>query len=85
MADKAFDSRVLEVLKSQGRSVAWFARQLGISHSLVYRWADGSRTPTDTHRRRAAEVLGIPESLLFLAVELPAGNKQIPAAKEVAS
>lgn len=71
-------SRIMEILDYQGRSVTWFCERLGVDRSLLYRWNDGSRTPNDDHRRRAAEVLGVPEAYLFLPPELPEGSEILP-------
>lgn len=71
-------TRLIELLAYQGRSVTWFCERLGIDRSLLYRWNDGTRTPSETHRRQAAELLGVPEALIFLPSELLSGSELLP-------
>lgn len=77
-----YECRVTEVLSYQGRSVTWFCERLGIDRSLLYRWADGTRTPSDEHRRSAAELLGVPEHYIFLPCVLPDGSDTLPEGSE---
>lgn len=69
MTATAYRCTIPSVLAEQGRSVAWFCRRVGISRALFYRWQDGSRVPVARHRRRASEVLALPEAVLFVPSE----------------
>jgi transcriptional regulator with XRE-family HTH domain len=71
---RVFWANVFTVLKHQGRSVEYLATRLGVSHSLLYRWKDGSRTSSAAYRRHAADILGVPEALLFLPTVLPVSS-----------
>lgn len=57
------------VLESQERSGSWLARRCGKSPSYVSLVIDGKRRPSAEFKRRAAEALGVPESILFPASE----------------
>jgi transcriptional regulator with XRE-family HTH domain len=57
------------VLASQERSQSWLGRKCGKSTSYVSRVVNGTLRPTAEFRVRAAEALGIPETLLFPAPE----------------
>tara|TARA_R100000654_G_scaffold52593_1_gene78707 strand:+ start:164 stop:691 length:528 start_codon:yes stop_codon:yes gene_type:complete len=50
MANRTVQAR-LKDLKAQGLSYAKLARELGVSRSLVSRWASGERTPSKRARR----------------------------------
>ena len=52
-----------------GLTLTQFAELLGLSPSLVCRVELGREAPYPRFRRRAAEVLGIPESVLFRALD----------------
>lgn len=54
-----------EVLESQERTLAWLARKTGKSPSYVTRVLQGERNPSPDFKKRSAEALGVPESLLF--------------------
>lgn len=56
---------ILAVLESQERSISWLARKTGKSPSYVLRVTQGERRPSEDFRRRAAEVLTVPEHMLF--------------------
>ena len=53
------------VLESQERSGSWLARRCGKSPAYISRVIAGSRRPSADFRTRAAEALGVPETLLF--------------------
>lgn len=53
------------VLESQERSASWLARRCGKSPAYVSRVMSGTRRPSPDFRARAAEALGVPETLLF--------------------
>ena len=57
---------IWEILKNNGQSVAWFARER-LHYSYVYvKGVKSGRYPvTPEFRRRAALGLGLPESALF--------------------
>ena len=61
------DSRnqVERVLEQQGRSVAWLARKAGVSVSYAWMMLRGQRPLTTDFKSKAAEVLGVPEDMLF--------------------
>lgn len=69
-----YTSNLSAVLKSQGRTNAWFIRKMGVSEALFYAVEIGRRRATAEYRRRASEVLELPESVLFLPVELSSAN-----------
>jgi transcriptional regulator with XRE-family HTH domain len=57
------------VLASQERDQSWLARRCGKSPAYVSRVIAGTRRPSPDFRCRAAEALGVPETLLFPAGE----------------
>lgn len=57
------------VLISQERTASWLGRRCGKSPSYVLRVINGERRPSADFRRRAAQLLGVPEELLFPADE----------------
>lgn len=69
MTITAYRCTIPEVLAERGQSVAWYCRKASISRALFYRWVDGSRTVGARHRRRAADILALPESVLFVPIE----------------
>jgi transcriptional regulator with XRE-family HTH domain len=73
-----------EVLDERGQSVTWFCRKAGISRALYYRWLDGSRPILAEQRRRAADVLGLPESVLFVPIESLASDRIAQPSERVA-
>jgi transcriptional regulator with XRE-family HTH domain len=54
-----------DVLASQERTLSWLARKTGKSPSYVLRVTTGERRPSPEFKAKAAEILGVPESLLF--------------------
>lgn len=52
------------LLLAQGRSVTWFCRQVGIHRSYYYMMESGARPVSASYLSRAADVLGVPASLL---------------------
>ena len=53
------------VVEQQGRRKVWLAEQIGVSPSHVTRVMNGERTAGPDFRRRAAELLEVPEHELF--------------------
>lgn len=53
------------LLDTQERTAAWLARKAGKSPSYVILVIQGKRRPSADFKRRAAEALGVPESLIF--------------------
>lgn len=53
------------VMREQGRQGRWMARQTGVSDALVTYIRKGERVPSPEFRRKAAEALGVDESVLF--------------------
>lgn len=58
---------LLAVLERQERTLSWLARKTGMSRSYVLRITTGERNPSAEFKGKAAEALGVPESLLFPA------------------
>ena len=56
---------VWALLDTQERTAAWLARKSGKSPSYVTLVLQGKRRPSADFKRRAAEALGVPESLIF--------------------
>lgn len=54
-----------EVLAEKERTQSWLARRVGKSPSYVSRVIDGERNPSPDFKAKAAEILEVPESLLF--------------------
>lgn len=79
-----FWSNVFRVLKHQGRSVEYLAKRLGVSHTALYRWRDGSRVAPLHYHDTAADVLGVPKGLLFLPADLPLSKESLPPQERVA-
>lgn len=73
-----FRSNISEILREQGRTNAWFYRRMGVSETLFYRIESGDRNPSTTYRRKAAELLGVPEQHLFLPLDSPIGDTTSP-------
>ena len=61
------DHPLSAVLLRQERSASWLARRTGKSPSYVTRVILRERRPSADFRTRAAEALGVPETLLFPA------------------
>jgi transcriptional regulator with XRE-family HTH domain len=55
------------VLASQERPAAWLARKTGKSPAYVTKVMNGTRRPSPDFKARAAQALGVPETLLFPA------------------
>lgn len=53
------------LLDTQERTAAWLARKAGKSPSYVILVIQGKRRPSADFKRRAADALGVPESLIF--------------------
>jgi len=56
---------VERVLEQQGRTIAWLAREAGVSVAYAWRMLRGERPVTAEFRRAASKALGVPEDLLF--------------------
>lgn len=61
-----YKSNISAIIKSQGRTNAWFIRKMAVSEALFYAVEGGRRRATAGYRRRASQVLDLPESVLFL-------------------
>lgn len=72
-----FRSIVSAVLREQGRTNAWFWRRMGVSEALFYAIENGTRRPSAEYRARAAQLLQLPESALFLPADLSSESKPI--------
>lgn len=74
-----YRSNVQQILRAQERTVTWFCRRVGISRALFYRMERGERTMTADYRERAADVLHVPQTLLFLPSDMPQGTAFLPS------
>ena len=79
---RVFWGNILSVLEYQGRSIEYLAQRLGVSRAALYRWRDGSRVAPAEQRVRAAEIVGVPEALLFVPGESPSGAILAPIGVE---
>lgn len=74
---------VAEVLREQGRSQRWLARQLGIHESLLSRILHHRYPLRPWFIERCCDALSLPESVLFPLVQtLPSGTDMEPIGKE---
>lgn len=55
------------VLAQQDRSASWLSKRCGFDASYAHKVITGQRTPSKAFREKAAELLDVPESLLFPA------------------
>lgn len=53
------------VLAEQDRSASWLSKKCGYDPSYASHVIAGRRTPSPRFRAKAAEILGVPEELLF--------------------
>ena len=53
------------VLDQQGRSIAWLAREAGITRVYAWRMIRGQRPLTDDFKAAASRALGVPQDILF--------------------
>lgn len=53
-----------DILREQGRSLAWLADHTAVARNTVYSYSMGRRTPTAAWLERAAIALGVPKDLL---------------------
>lgn len=65
---------ILATLKEQGRSQRWLAAQLGIDESYIPKYRSGRLTPSPDILARAAQLLGLPASLVLAQSEREAAN-----------
>jgi transcriptional regulator with XRE-family HTH domain len=69
---RSAETAIERVLDKQGRSIAWLARETGVSKASAWRMLKGERTVTAEFKSAASRVLGVPEDLLFPAPVSPA-------------
>lgn len=75
---KTVQTRIFEVLESRGQSVTWFAHQIEIERSRLYRIEWGERPMPEGYLDRAAKVLQVSShSLLLLSSELSERNDNL--------
>ncbi len=55
---------IFDTLASRGQSQRWLARNLGIHESLLCHYKSGRRVAPDATFRRAADLLGLPASVV---------------------
>lgn len=80
---RVFWGNVFAVLEYQGRSVEYLAQRLDVSRASLYRWRDGSRVAPAKQRQRVAEIVGVPEGLLWLPIESPVGDFLAPYGEKI--
>lgn len=56
---------VERVLAKQGRSIAWLAREAGISRAYAWKMLHGDSPMTAEFKAAASKALGVPEDVLF--------------------
>lgn len=71
---------LFQVLELRGIKLQWLARQVGLDPSALSRAKSGERHIPLHARKRIAEVLSLPESMLFAA---PVSTEVEPHATEV--
>lgn len=54
-----------DVLAKQDRSASWLSKRCGFDASYAHKVIAGQRTPSKAFRAKAAELLDVPETLLF--------------------
>lgn len=57
---------LFDILKARGITRRWFARQVGINETTLSKIAKGERPIPDWFKAKAAAILQVPESVLFL-------------------
>lgn len=60
-----YGSRLTEILDARGIKYAWLARQVGYQRAYLSHVKAGRYSPSATFRARAAQVLGLPEDVVF--------------------
>ena len=53
------------ILEDRDLRPAWLCRQAGISYALFTLMKKGERTITESTREKFAEILGVPQEILF--------------------
>ena len=53
------------VLKEQGRSQVWLARNINVNRVSLNYWINNKRIMPDKYKSIIAQLLGFPESILF--------------------
>ena len=61
---------VFGILKRRGQSIAWLARESGLSANYLYQIKGGYRPVTSEVRRRVSDAMQLPEQVLFLPSNL---------------
>jgi len=52
-------TKVLAILKKQGRKQSWLQEQLGMTRTTFYFFLKGKRGFMDTKKRECADILGV--------------------------
>jgi len=47
-------------LDDEGRKLSWLAKQIPVNRTTLWVWMTGTNVPTLEHRRKLAEVTGLP-------------------------
>jgi transcriptional regulator with XRE-family HTH domain len=59
------NEQLKQALRNAGLEIDDLAVEVGVDVKTAQRWLSGSRTPHPRHRRRVADVLGVPEQQLW--------------------
>lgn len=71
---------IWDILDHQGRRLEWLARRLGYTPVYVRGIKAGQFPVTTEFRRRCANVIDLPESVLFLSTaDVPSASQEVPA------
>lgn len=68
-------TRVFDVLESKGITQRWFARQIGMSDTMVTHIKAGRRPINERFVAGAVRVLGLPFDVLFYALPSPSRDE----------
>lgn len=64
---------IRHLLKEHERNPVWLSRKIGVSHTLVYSWLNGTRTLKPYHFELAMSVFDVP---FHIAKEKMEGNSK---------
>lgn len=63
--DDSLNHPLAAVLADQDRSAAWLSKKAGFDPSYAHKVINGQRQPSALFKSKAAEILSVPEELLF--------------------
>jgi len=58
--EKTAQNLIAAWLKSQGRKASWLAKQVPVNRTTLWVWMVGANVPKFEHRKKLAEVTGLP-------------------------